>query len=116
MLVIMIIVIVLFGLAYADYCLVDNTEHFGICFGKVAEAEAARKSGLLADAIEPVPPAVFDVDDAADAEWAADSRSSNSDAEDGTAVCPPRSPAPRWLLVDLEPVLELHKGWTGAPM
>ena len=36
MIVIMIIVIVLIGVAYADYCLIDNTAHFGRCYGKVA--------------------------------------------------------------------------------
>jgi hypothetical protein len=118
MLIIMLIVIVLFGLAYADYCLVDNTEHFGICFGKIAEAEAARESGLLADAIEAVPPAVFKEEGAIEGEWAPDSRTSPSGTEetspsgpeDGTLVYPPPSPAPAWLLLDLEPVLELHEG------
>ncbi len=110
MLIIMVIVIVLFGLAYADYCLVDNTEHFGICFGKIAEAEAARESGLLADAIEAVPPAVFKEEGAMDGEWAPDSRTAPSGPEEEALVYPPPSPAPAWLLLDLEPVLELHEG------
>lgn len=43
MLVLLIIIVaVLIGLAYADYCLIDNTAHFGITFTKVAEAEEAR--------------------------------------------------------------------------
>ena len=40
MLILMIIICcVLIGLAYADYCLVDNTAHFGICYMKIADAE-----------------------------------------------------------------------------
>ncbi len=115
MLVIMIIVIVLIGLAYADYCLVDNTAHFGICFGKVAEAKAARESGLLADAIETRPASRVRGDEA-DGEWAPDSRTSHSDAEERTQSARHEVQHPRWLLLDLEPVLELHEGWTGAPM
>ncbi len=44
MLVVMLIVVVLIGVAYADFCLVSNTAHFGICYGKVAEAEKRRDS------------------------------------------------------------------------
>ena len=98
MLVFMIIVIVLIGVAYADYCLIDNTAHFGICFGKVAEAEEARDVGILADAEVTVAPAV--------AEPPAEARDA--------PFRPPRNPAPAWLLLDLEPVLELHEGWTRA--
>ena len=98
MLVFMIIVIVLIGVAYADFCLIDNTAHFGICFGKVTEAEEAREAGLLADAEVTVAPAVTEPP---------------AEARDAP-VRPPRNPVPAWLLLDLEPVLELHEGWTGA--
>ena len=98
MLVFIIIVTVLIGVAYADYCLIDNTAHFGICFGKVTEAEDARDVGFLADAEVPVAPAV--------AEPSAEARDA--------PFRPLRNPAPAWLLLDLEPVLELHEGWTVA--
>lgn len=39
MLVLMIIICVLIGLAYADYCLIDNTAHFGICYMQIADTE-----------------------------------------------------------------------------
>jgi hypothetical protein len=39
MLVLLIIICVLIGLAYADYCLVDNTAHFGITFQRIADEE-----------------------------------------------------------------------------
>ena len=45
MLVFLIIAAVLIGLAYADFCLIDNTEHFGICFTKLAEAGEAGEAG-----------------------------------------------------------------------
>ncbi len=38
----LIIIAVLIGLAYADYCLIDNTAHFGMTFERVAEIERAR--------------------------------------------------------------------------
>ena len=52
MIVFMIVVIVLIGVVYADYCLIDNTAHFGRCYGTVAEAEEALAAGLPADANE----------------------------------------------------------------
>jgi len=36
----LIICCVLFGLAYADYCMIDNVAHFGRCFGREADAAA----------------------------------------------------------------------------
>ena len=39
MLILLIIICVLIGLAYADYCLVDNAAHFGITFNRIAEEE-----------------------------------------------------------------------------
>lgn len=103
MLVLMLIVIVLIGVAYADFCLVSNTAHFGICFEKVAEAEDRRAGEGLAAArnleevADVVPPAVFEAESA---------------GEDSAR--PPRNPAPAWLLLDLEPVLELHEELAGA--
>lgn len=46
MLVFMIVVAVLIGLAYADYCLVDNTEHFGLSLGRAAEGAPKRFTRL----------------------------------------------------------------------
>ena len=114
MLVLMIIVIVLIGVAYADFCLIDNTAHFGICFGKLAEAEKEPSPGLF-DAVEDVgPPAVFEAKAASeDQAVAAPLAPAHADAN-ATPVRPQRNPAPAWLLLDLEPVLELHEGWTGA--
>ena len=92
MLVFIIIVTVLIGVAYADYCLIDNTAHFGICFGKVTEAEEAADRGPRAPA-------------AVEAE---------TDRANGSPVRPPRNPAPAWLPLDLEPVLELYERGIGA--
>lgn len=36
----LIICCVVIGLAYADYCMIDNVEHFGRCFGRAATHEA----------------------------------------------------------------------------
>jgi hypothetical protein len=114
MLVFMIIVIVLIGVAYADYCLIDNTAHFGICFGKLAEAEKEPKPGLF-DAVEDVvPPAVFEAAAASGNRVIPGPLTRTDTEEKGTPVRPQRNPAPAWLLPDLEPVLELHEGWKGA--
>ena len=50
MLVVLLIVIVLMGVAYADMCLVSNTAHFGICYGKVAEDAESRAGKVIAAA------------------------------------------------------------------
>ena len=114
MLVFMIIVIVLIGVAYADFCLIDNTAHFGICFGKLAEDEEERKLGPLNTAEDFVPPAVFEATAASeDQAVAAPLAPAHADAN-GTPAHPQRNPAPAWLLVDLEPVLELHEPLAGA--
>ena len=114
MLVILLIVMVLIGVAYADFCLIDNTAHFGICFGKVAEAEEARVDALRAEVNETVAPAperplVGEADPKVPASAAPLPRTRYE-----TPAGPLRSPAPAWLLQELEPVLELHEGWTGA--
>ena len=114
MLVFMIIVIVLIGVAYADFCLIDNTAHFGICFGKVAEAEEKQDVGPLVavqDVEDVVPPAVFEAKAASEDQAVAGAMTRTDAEENGT---PARPQAPAWLLLDLEPVLELHEGWTGA--
>ena len=117
MLVFMVLVIVLIGVAYADFCLIDNTAHFGICFGKVAEAEEKQDVGLLVavqDVEDVVPPAVFKAPTASeDQAVAAPLAPAHADAN-ATPVRPQRNPAPAWLLLDLGPVLELHEGWKGA--
>lgn len=95
MLVFLIIVTVLIGLAYADYCLIDNTAHFGICFAKVAEAEEARKEGA-AEAV-----ASQGDSPAAHADSLADPEGCATQPRLPTAV-------PEWLFLDLEPVLELQ--------
>lgn len=41
MLILLIVICVLIGLAYADYCLVDNAAHFGITFRRLEELEEA---------------------------------------------------------------------------
>ena len=117
MLVFMVIVIVLIGVAYADFCLIDNTAHFGICFGKVAEAEEKQDVGVLVavqDVENVVPPAVFEATVAReDQPVAAPLAPAHADAN-GTLVRPQRNPAPAWLLLDLEPVLELHEPLAGV--
>lgn len=95
MLVFLIIVTVLIGLAYADFCLIDNTAHFGICFAKVTEAEEARE------------------EEAAEAVASQrDSFAAHSDPLPDATGCatPPRLPiaVPEWLFLEMEPVLELH--------
>ena len=95
MLVFLIIVTVLIGLAYADYCLIDNTAHFGICFAKVAEAEEAREEEAAETVASP-----------------GDSFAAQADPLPDPAGCAtqPRLPiaVPEWLLLEMEPVLELH--------
>jgi len=99
---------VLFGLAYADYCLVDNTAHFGICFAKVAEAEEARNEAAAIEAV-----ADGAVGDAAANEVVipAEARPAARLADSGRER-PVRSslnPVPEWLLLELEPILELRE-------
>lgn len=114
MIVFMIIVIVLIGVAYADFCLIDNTEHFGICFGKVAEAEQKLSAELKAGASETLAPAEVEPIEAIEAPAIAGSVNPTPGEAKGTPVLPPRNPAPGWLLLDLEPVLELHEAGTGT--
>ena len=114
MLVFMIIIIVLIGVAYADFCLIDNTAHFGICFGKLAEDEDERNLGPLNTAEDVVPPAVFEATAASEDQAVAASLVPAHAEANGTPGRPRRHPAPAWILLDLEPVLELHEGWTGA--
>jgi hypothetical protein len=104
MLVFLIIVSVLIGVAYADYCLIDNTAHFGICFGKVAEAEDAQAEALRAEVEVPE----------AEASGRLAAAPLHEKDEKASPVRPPRSPAPAWLLQELEPVLELREGWSGV--
>jgi hypothetical protein len=114
MLVIIIIVTVLIGVAYADYCLIDNTAHFGICFGKVAEDEGAFDAGLTAETAHAVGLAVTEPTAAVQDHDIPGSTSRSPGEAIRIPVRPPRSPAPEWFLLDLEPVLELHEGWNGA--
>ncbi len=108
MIVLLLIVMVLFGLAYADYCLVDNTEHFGICFAKVAEAEEARKAAVSIEAV-----ADGDVGDVAANEVVipAEAHPAAQLADNGSErlLRSPLSPVPAWLFLELEPVLELRE-------
>ena len=108
MIVVLLIVIVLFGLAYADYCLVDNTAHFGICFAKVAEAEEARNEVAAIEAV-----ADSAVGDAAANEvgTTAEARPADRLAGNGSErpLHSPLSPVPAWLLLELEPILELRE-------
>jgi hypothetical protein len=114
MIVLLLIVMVLFGLAYADYCLVDNTEHFGICFAKVAEAEEARKAAASSEAVASIE-AVADSDmgDVAANEVVitAEARPAAQLADNGSErlLRSPLSPVPAWLFLELEPVLELRE-------
>ena len=120
MLVIMLIVIVLIGVAYADFCLVSNTAHFGICFEKVAEAEEKRAGeGLAAardveEAADVVAPAVFEAESVGEDEVIPGSLARNDANANRNPGRPPRNPAPAWLLLDLEPVLELHEELAGT--
>ena len=108
MIVVLLIVIVLFGLAYADYCLVDNTEHFGICFAKVAEAEDARNEAAAIEAI--ADGAVGDVAPN-EVEITSDARPAAPLADNGSErpLRSPLSPVPAWLHLELEPVFELRE-------
>ena len=108
MIVVLLIVMVLFGLAYADYCLVDNTEHFGICFAKMAEAEEARKEAAAIEAI--ADGTVGDVT-ANGVAVPAEARPAARLADNGSErpVRSPVNPVPAWLLLELEPVLELSE-------
>jgi len=117
MLIVMVIVIVLIGVAYADFCLVSNTAHFGMCYGKVAEAEERRDLGQLVaveDVEDVVPPAVFEATAAGEDQAIPRSPVRADAGANGTPARPPRVPAPAWLLLDLEPVLEQHEHLAGA--
>lgn len=114
MIVIMIIVIVLIGVAYADYCLIDNTAHFGRCYGKVAEAEQKLSAAPKAGASETLAPAEVEPIEALGAPANAGSVNPTPGEARGTRVLPPRNPAPAWLRLGLEPVLELHEERTGT--
>lgn len=115
MLVFMLIVIVLIGVAYADFCLVSNTAHFGICFEKVAEAEERQAGERLTAAegfeetADVVAPAVFEAESAGQDQVSPASLAQADADANRIPACPPRNPAPAWLLLDLEPVLELHE-------
>lgn len=108
MIVVLLIVIVLIGLAYADYCLVDNTAHFGICFAKVAEAEEARNEAAAIEAV--ADDAVGDIA-ATEVVIPSDARPAAPLADNGSErpLRSPLSPVPAWLLLELEPVLELRE-------
>jgi len=108
MIVLLLIVMVLLGLAYADYCLVDNTAHFGICFAKVAEAEEARNEAAAIEAV--ADDAVGDVA-ANEAVIPASARPAGRMTDNGSErpVRSPLNPVPAWLLLELEPVLELSE-------
>ncbi len=118
MLLFLMIAAVLIGIAYADYCLIDNTEHFGICFSKAAEAErelaarleaeateAASSEALPAEARDPWDELYYELYPEQEAPAAEDPRG----IPEGPRPRPLRSPAPPWLLQELEPVLELHE-------
>ena len=108
MLVFMIIVIVLIGVAYADLCLIDNTAHFGICFGRAVEAEESAAARRLAE----ITAAERHVDEVQEEEPVTVPPAPDAavDEQREVPLRPPRSPAPAWLLWDLEPVLELREG------
>lgn len=101
MLVFIMIVTVLIGVAYADYCLIDNTAHFGICFAKVAEAEASEAS----EASE-------ELDDAESRPATEESSTPSTGSE---AIVSRGDPLLAWMLQDIEPVLELREGGTALP-
>jgi len=113
MLVFLTIAAVLIGLAYADFCLIDNTEHFGMCFKKVAEDGEARAEGQteavasrwnsLAEQAEVVPPSTGGTE-------SADESDADSSADQGKSPYLRPRPVPEsLLLLDLEPVLELYE-------
>jgi hypothetical protein len=107
MVVFMVLVIVLIGVAYADFCLIGNTAHFGISFQKVAEADDKQDVGVQ-DVENVFPPAVFQATAVSEDQAVAASRTpAHADAK-GKPACPQRNPPPAWLLLDLEPVLELR--------
>jgi hypothetical protein len=108
MIVVLLIVIVLIGLAYADYCLVDSTEHFGICFAKVAEAEEARNEAAAIEAV--ADDAVGDIA-ANEVVIPSEARPAAPLADNGSErhLRSPLSPVPAWLLLELEPILELRE-------
>jgi hypothetical protein len=117
MLLFLIIAAVLIGIAYADYCLIDNTEHFGICFSKAAQAERERAAqlqaeaaqdalseGVSAEATDPWDELYFELYPEQEAPAAETKRGH----PEGPRPRPLRGPAPAWLVQELEPVLELH--------
>jgi len=105
MLVFMIVVIVLIGVAYADFCLIDNTAHFGICFGQVTDAEETRKAVEAAAVVSP---------ESSPAEAAAAGMAAEVDvsvlADTVDLPCLPARPASeRLIFLEMEPVLELSE-------
>ena len=113
MLVFLIIAAVLIGLAYADFCLIDNTEHFGTCFKKLADAGEAQLRertetvasmwNSSAEQTEVVPPSTGGME-------SADERGTDAAADNGKSTYLRRRPVPEpLLLLDLEPVLELYE-------
>jgi hypothetical protein len=111
MLVFIIVAAVLIGLAYADYCLVDNTEHFGICFAKAMQSPQGRDALYAAERLEAEGEArsaraESDVEVAAVAEVVA-TAGRGAERASGASHRPPVAPVPTWLLREPAPVLEL---------
>jgi hypothetical protein len=93
----MIIAAVLIGLAYADYCLVDNTEHFGMSLGRAAEGGQEGFSRL--ERLEPeVSEAETEIREREPA-WILETVTEARGAE----------AEPAWLLLELGPILELRE-------
>jgi hypothetical protein len=93
MLVFMIVVIVLIGVAYADFCLIDNTAHFGICFGRVTAAEETRKEVEAATVVSPE----------------SSPAAAGMAAEVDVPCLPARPASERLIFLEMEPVLELSE-------
>jgi hypothetical protein len=105
MLVFLIIAAVLIGLAYADFCLIDNTEHFGAGEAQLRERTETVASmwNYLAEQAEVVPPATGGTE-------SADENGTSAAADHGKSPYLRPRPVPEpLLLLDLEPVLELYE-------
>lgn len=117
MLIFLIIAAVLIGIAYADYCLIDNTEHFGISFTKAAEGpEGSKANDSRTEARSGAAESLWNSLATRASEDRAGQPPDTRETETvgGGAEWEPTRPRTRprpdpLVLLELEPVLELHE-------